>query len=418
MPRSKYDDFWLSICGLLKNAIYRAYVDGKAVIDVSSIRVFGRRKPESWRGSVVIYKDRVVSRSNMAHIISLARVLVDRELLLDYDAIFRFSINKELKLRIVREQSFDDLESRIMDAIRRLPEVLLIPDPGRISPAFTTLPDLFYVSLLRYFNRLASIHEDEDGLIATYTFLVSHFDLILGRIGAEGIWTYGLFLLDAITNVFPVSKDSVYEALISMWRRIANGEYFYHFSYRLKPLMLATRCYILFLGVDKELLGILRDLERRDTLLPLVIPGFGKNVENPLMIPLPNANVRRFLAPAVGEEDLDIILGMFSRKYESFDKATLKNLLKESISRLVKGKDNLTQQIITFIKKFITSKKTKRGRLSRIITGGKFDLELASEVAEVTVEKFTKNLEYVPIPWVVDIVFFVEPRASRLVSSK
>ena len=97
--RSKYDGYWLSMIDELRGAVRRAYVDGVVVIDVGDIARYGRRKPESWYGSVVVCKDGVRDkRVVMAHLRSLARILVEEGVLAGYDVCFRFKMTRDRKL--------------------------------------------------------------------------------------------------------------------------------------------------------------------------------------------------------------------------------------------------------------------------------------------------------------------------------
>ncbi len=97
--RSKYDGYWLSMMDELRGAIKRAYVDGVVVIDVSDIVRYGERKPESWYGSVVVCRDGVRDkRVVMAHLRSLANILVKEGVLASYNVCFRFKMTRDRKL--------------------------------------------------------------------------------------------------------------------------------------------------------------------------------------------------------------------------------------------------------------------------------------------------------------------------------
>ena len=97
--RSKYDEYWLSKMDVLREAVGRAYVDGVVVVDVGDIARYGRRKPESWYGSVVVCGDGVRGeRVVMAHLRSLARILVEERVLAGYGVCFRFKMTRDRRL--------------------------------------------------------------------------------------------------------------------------------------------------------------------------------------------------------------------------------------------------------------------------------------------------------------------------------
>ena len=96
--RSKYDSFWESIANQLRNAIEKAYVDGLAVIDISEIRSYGQR--DSWYDRVVIYDNEVIKEPTATHLKSLSRFIIENDLLKGYDVYFKFTVTKDLKLKV------------------------------------------------------------------------------------------------------------------------------------------------------------------------------------------------------------------------------------------------------------------------------------------------------------------------------
>lgn len=100
--RSKYDKYWVRKLDELIKAIDTAYASGSSIIDISDISSYGRRKPESWYGKIVLCKNSIVKDNVMVHLKSLGRVLLGNDVLKRYEFCFSFKVTKDLKLEIER----------------------------------------------------------------------------------------------------------------------------------------------------------------------------------------------------------------------------------------------------------------------------------------------------------------------------
>jgi len=100
--RSKYDKYWVRKLDELIKAIDTAYASGSSIIDISDIASYGRRKPESWYGKIILCKNNIVKDNVMVHLKSLGRILIDNDVLSRYEFCFSFKVTKDLKLVIER----------------------------------------------------------------------------------------------------------------------------------------------------------------------------------------------------------------------------------------------------------------------------------------------------------------------------
>jgi len=109
---SKYDAYWLSKIEEIKQAVRKAIQEGRVILDIASIKSFGRRKPESWYGFTVICGNRIVKSSDMAHVKSLQRMLAENNVLLPYEGCFKFTITRNLELIIQPVNVREDMRPR------------------------------------------------------------------------------------------------------------------------------------------------------------------------------------------------------------------------------------------------------------------------------------------------------------------
>ncbi len=100
--KSKYDAYWFRKLDDIAKAIQRAYISGKAVLDISGIAGYGKRKPESWYGRFIVCGNTVLRESIAAHLRSLARILTSSGVLESYSCCFSFRVTTNLLLEIER----------------------------------------------------------------------------------------------------------------------------------------------------------------------------------------------------------------------------------------------------------------------------------------------------------------------------
>ena len=129
---SKYDAYWLSKIEEIKQAVRRAVQEGRAILDISGIKSFGRRKPESWYGSTVICGNRIMKSSVMAHVKSLQRILAENNVLSPYEDCFKFTVTRNLKL-IVQPVN-------VREAMRPRSEVNVIRLRSQLEEDFSRRP--------------------------------------------------------------------------------------------------------------------------------------------------------------------------------------------------------------------------------------------------------------------------------------
>ena len=95
---SKYDKYWVSIIGDIHKGILEVANKRRGVyIDVKNITAYGKRN--SWSGVVEVSSEGI-NREEMAHAMSLGKVLLKQNFMKDIDKKLRFKISNSLKLEI------------------------------------------------------------------------------------------------------------------------------------------------------------------------------------------------------------------------------------------------------------------------------------------------------------------------------